>query len=46
MEHVAEKVYVGPFATTGLYAWRSGRDFVTHADGRTRRNERVNTEFE
>ena len=42
---VAEKVYIGPHATTGIYAWRRGSDFVRHAEAMIARNERVNNEF-
>ena len=43
--HVAEKVYVGPYATTGLYAWKRGRDFVACARAMIAANTRVNNEF-
>ena len=42
---VAEKAYIGPHATTGIYAWKRGRDFVRHAEAMIARNERVNNEF-
>ena len=42
---VAEKVYVGPYATTGLYAWKRGRDFCAHARAMIAANLRVNNEF-
>lgn len=45
VEHVAEKVYVGPWATTGLYAFKKGSDFVTAAEDMIAKNERVNNEF-
>ena len=46
VDNVAEKVYVGPFATSGLYAFKKGRDFVAAAQDMIARNERsVNNEF-
>jgi hypothetical protein len=42
---VAEKVFVGPHATTGLYAWKRGADFVAAADAMIAANIRVNNEF-
>jgi beta-phosphoglucomutase-like phosphatase (HAD superfamily) len=45
VSRVAEKVYIGPHATTGIYAWKRGRDFVKHAENMIARNERVNNEF-
>jgi len=45
VSRVAEKVYVGPYATTGLYAWKKGSDFVNHAKAMIAANIRVNNEF-
>jgi HAD superfamily hydrolase (TIGR01509 family) len=42
---VAEKRYVGPWATTGHYAWRRGADFVAAAEAMIRDNARVNGAF-
>jgi HAD superfamily hydrolase (TIGR01509 family) len=42
---VAEKRYVGPWATTGHYAWRRGGDFVECAEELIRANARTNGAF-
>ena len=42
---VAEKRYVGPWATTGHYAWRHGADFVAAAEAMIRENARTNGAF-
>jgi beta-phosphoglucomutase-like phosphatase (HAD superfamily) len=42
---VAEKRFVGPWATTGHYAWRRGADFVAAAEAMIRDNARVNGAF-
>lgn len=41
----AEKRRISPWATTGLYYFRRGLDFVNHADAMIARNARVNNEF-
>ena len=42
---VAEKQFLGPQATTGIYGWKRGRDFVRAADAMIAANARVNGEF-
>jgi HAD superfamily hydrolase (TIGR01509 family) len=42
---VAEKEYIGPNATTGLYYWQDGSKFVQYADEMIEKNERVKNEF-
>ena len=42
---VAEKKPISSWATTGMYYFRHGRDFVAKAAEMIRRNERVNNEF-
>ena len=42
---VAEKRYVGPWATTGHYAWRRGHDFVAAAEAMIRGDNRINGTF-
>ena len=41
----AEKRRISEWATTGLYYFRQGRDFVRHADQMIRSEERANGEF-
>ena len=41
----AEKRRISPWATTGLYYFRRGRDFVKHASDMIAANERSNNEF-
>lgn len=41
----AEKQRISPWATTGLYYFRRGRDFVRHADAMIAADERSNNEF-
>jgi len=41
----AEKRRISPWATTGLYYFRRGRDFVKHAGEMIAANERSNNEF-
>lgn len=41
----AEKRRISDWATTGLYYFTKGRDFVRHAEGMIAANERVNNEF-
>ena len=42
---VAEKQYIGPLATTGIYGWKRGADFVADAESMISANIRVNKEF-
>lgn len=41
----AEKRRISPWASTGLYWFRSGHDFVRHAEAMIAADERVNGEF-
>ena len=41
----AEKRRISAWATTGLYHFTHGRDFVAHAEEMIKANERVNNEF-
>ncbi len=42
---VAEKKVISKFATTGIYGWRRGSDFVAAAESMIAQNIRVNGEF-
>ena len=42
---VAEKKWISPYATVGLYGWRHGSDFVEFAKQMIAANRRVNNEF-
>jgi hypothetical protein len=42
---VAEKQYIGDLATTGIYGWKRGADFVSDAEAMICENIRVNKEF-
>lgn len=42
---VAEKKVISPWATTGVYSFRSGRDFCKYADQLVENNDRTNGEF-
>jgi HAD superfamily hydrolase (TIGR01509 family) len=42
---VAEKKYISNLATTGIYGWKHGSDFVKYAEKMIAENERVNNEF-
>ena len=42
---VAEKEYIGPAATTGIYYWQNGLEFVKYADTMISNNDRVKNEF-
>lgn len=42
---VAEKEWIGPLATTGVYGWARGSDYVAQAERMIRDNVRVNNEF-
>jgi HAD superfamily hydrolase (TIGR01509 family) len=43
--NVAEKEYIGPNATTGLYYWQDGSKFVHYAEQMIQANDRVKNEF-
>ena len=45
LAHVAEKRYVGPWATTGHYAWRRGSDYVAAAEALIAEDARVGNAF-
>ena len=45
VKEVAEKKYIGPYATTGIYAWKKGSDFVKYCEEMILYNDRVNSEF-
>ena len=45
LAHIAEKRYVGPWATTGHYAWKRGRDFVEYAEALIAEDSRVANSF-
>jgi dTDP-glucose pyrophosphorylase len=42
---VREKKWIGPHATTGLYGWKRGADFVRYAEQMIAANIRTNGEF-
>jgi HAD superfamily hydrolase (TIGR01509 family) len=42
---VAEKKHIGPLATTGIYGWKQGADFVADAEAMIAADIRVNKEF-
>ena len=42
---VAEKVWLGPNATTGIYGWKRASDFILYAEQMIQKNVRVNNEF-
>lgn len=42
---VAEKKWISPFATVGLYGWARGSDFVKSAEEMIAKNIRTNNEF-
>jgi len=42
---VEEKKFIGPIATTGIYGWKRGTDFVRDAETMIAKNIRVNNEF-
>jgi beta-phosphoglucomutase-like phosphatase (HAD superfamily)/dTDP-glucose pyrophosphorylase len=42
---VAEKVPISDIATTGIYFWKKGEDFVKYAEQMITKNIRVNNEF-
>lgn len=43
--HVAEKRVISPHATTGIYYWARGSDYVKYADAMIAKDIRVNGEF-
>ena len=45
VSEVAEKVWISPYATVGLYGWKRGADFVRYAKQMISKNIRVNNEF-
>ena len=42
---VAEKIWLGPNATTGIYGWKRTSDFILYAEQMIKKNIRVNNEF-
>lgn len=42
---VAEKRPISTHATTGIYYWKKGKDFVKYAEQMIRKNIRINNEF-
>lgn len=42
---VAEKQVISQYATTGIYGWKRGSDFVRDAEKMIQTNQRVNNEF-
>jgi beta-phosphoglucomutase-like phosphatase (HAD superfamily)/dTDP-glucose pyrophosphorylase len=42
---VAEKKYISNWATTGIYGWKKGSDYVHYAEQMIAKNIRVNNEF-
>jgi dTDP-glucose pyrophosphorylase len=42
---VAEKKYISNYATTGIYGWNRGSDYVRYAEKMIAKNIRVNGEF-
>lgn len=42
---VAEKIWLGPNATTGIYGWKYASDFILYAEQMIKNNIRVNNEF-
>jgi beta-phosphoglucomutase-like phosphatase (HAD superfamily)/dTDP-glucose pyrophosphorylase len=45
VEKVAEKVWISPNATVGIYGWSRAGDFVRYAKDMIAKNMRVNNEF-
>lgn len=45
VERVEEKMFLGPLATTGVYGWKRGKDFVQDTLQMIQANIRVNNEF-
>ncbi len=42
---VAEKIWLGPNATTGIYGWKRASDFIVYTEQMIKKNIRVNNEF-
>ena len=42
---VAEKIWLGPNATTGIYGWKRAYDFIFYSEQMIQKNIRVNNEF-
>ena len=42
---VAEKIWLGPNATTGIYGWKRASDFILYTEKMIQKNIRVNNEF-
>ena len=42
---VAEKIWLGPNATTGIYGWKRASDFILYTEQMIQKNIRVNNEF-
>lgn len=45
INEVAEKKWISPLGTTGVYAWKNGSDFIKYAEQMIQKNIRVNNEF-
>lgn len=45
IREVAEKKYISRWATTGVYGWKRGADYVRYAESMISKNIRVNNEF-
>lgn len=45
VKEVAEKIYISRWATTGVYGWKRGSDFVRYAEQMISKNIRVKNEF-
>ena len=45
VKEVREKVVISQYATSGIYMWNKGSDFVNSSIDMIARNERVNNEF-
>lgn len=42
---VAEKIWLGPNATTGIYGWKRASEFILYTEQMIKKNIRVNNEF-
>ena len=42
---VAEKIWLGPNATTGIYGWKRTSDYILYVEQMIKKNIRVNNEF-